>query len=146
MRTLSVTMLAATGLFCLAPGAGAARAYNLSLTGQASHLHPAVGDLEMVRWTVTNSGDKHVDQVRLDTAVPSGWTVKQGPGCAQSGAYLRCQLGALEPGRHASVDIPMTVHKPVGTVQLRAWAGASVGKLNVPGPETSFQVVVVPHK
>ena len=40
----------------------------------------------------------------------------------------------------------MVVHKPVGTVQLRAWAGATVGKLDVPGPETSFQVAVVPHK
>src|SRR5262245_43998313 len=133
MRTLTVTMLAATGLLCLAPGAGAARGHNLSVSGQASHLRPAVGELDVVRCTVTNSGDKHVDQVRLDTAVPTGWTVRQGPGCAQSGAYLRCQLGALEPGRHASVDVPMIVHKPVGTVQLRAWAGASVGKLTVPG-------------
>ena len=100
----------------------------------------------MVRWTVTNNGDKHLDQVRLDTAVPNGWIVKEGQGCAHSGAYLRCQLGALDPGRHASVDIPMVVHRPVGTVQLRAWAGATVGKLDVPGPETSFQVAVVPHK
>jgi hypothetical protein len=146
MRTLTVTLLAASGLFCLAPDAGAARGYNLSLSGQASHLRPAVGELEVVRWTVTNTGDRHVDQVRLDAAVPTGWVVKQGQGCAQSGAYLRCSLGNLDQGRHASVDIPMVVHRPVGTVQLRAWAGATVGKLSVPGPETSFQVVVVPRR
>jgi hypothetical protein len=145
MRTLTVTMVAAAGLLCLAPNAGAAK-YSVTVTGQASRLHPAVGETEIVRWTVTNNGDKHLDQVRLDTAVPNGWTVKEGQGCAHSGAYMRCQLGALDPGRHASVDIPMVVHRPVGTVQLRAWAGATVGKLDVPGPETSFQVAVVPHK
>jgi hypothetical protein len=145
MRTLTVTMLAASGLFCLAPDAGAAR-YSMAVTGQASHLHPAVGELEVIRWTVTNNGERHLDRVRLDTTVPNGWTVKEGAGCAHAGAYLRCDLGPLDAGRHASVDVPMVVHRPVGTVQLRAWAGATVGKQDVPGPETSFQVVVVPRR
>ena len=144
MRTLTVTMLATAGLLCLTPNAGAAK-YSVTVTGQASRLHPAVGETEIVRWTVTNNGDRHLDQVRLDAAIPNGWIVKQGPGCGQNGAYLRCQLGSLDAGRHASVDVPMVVHRPVGTVQLRAWAGANVGKLSVPGPETSFQVTVVPR-
>jgi hypothetical protein len=146
MRTLTVTMLAAAGLCCLAPGAGAARPYSLAVSGQANHLRPAVGDVEVVRWTVANNGDKHLDRVRLDTTVPNGWTVKEGPGCVHAGAYLRCELGALDARRHASVEIPMVVHRPLGPVQLRAWAGASIGRLNVPGPETSFQVDVVAHR
>jgi hypothetical protein len=146
MRTLTVTTLAAAGLLSLAPGASAAHANNhLTVTGQASHLRPAVGDLENVRWTVTNTGDGHLDHVRLVASVPSGWTVKDGPGCTHAGANLRCDLGGLDAGRRVSVEIPMVVHRPVGAVQLRAWAAGSVGRLNVPGPETSFQVVVVAH-
>jgi hypothetical protein len=146
MRTFTVTMVAAAGLLCLAPDAGAVRAANLGVTGQASHLRPAVGELEIVRWTVTNTGDRHLDHVRLDTSVPNGWTVREGADCAHAGAYLRCDLGQLAPGRHASVDIPMVVHRPFGAVQLRAWAGGAIGRQNVPGPETSFQVVVVPRR
>jgi NPCBM-associated, NEW3 domain of alpha-galactosidase len=144
MRTLTVTTLAAAGLLSLAPGAGAAHANNhLTVTGQASHLRPAVGELENVRWTVTNTGDGHLDHVRLVASVPSGWTVKDGPGCTHAGANLRCELGGLDAGRRVSVEIPMVVHRPLGAVQLRAWASGAVGRLNVPGPETSFQVVVV---
>ena len=146
MRTLTVTALAATGLLCLAPGASAARANNhLTVTGQASHLRPAVGEVETIRWTVTNTGDGHLDHVRLVTSVPNGWAVKDGPGCTHAGTNLRCELGGLDAGRRVSVQIPMVVHKPLGAVQLRAWAAGSVGRLNVPGPETSFQVVVVQH-
>jgi NPCBM-associated, NEW3 domain of alpha-galactosidase len=144
MRTLTVTTLAAAGLLSLAPGASASHANNhLTVTGQASHLRPAVGELENVRWTVTNTGDGHLDHVRLVASVPSGWTVKDGPGCTHAGANLRCELGGLDAGRRISVEIPMVVHRPVGAVQLRAWASGSVGRLSVPGPETSFQVVVV---
>lgn len=148
MRTLTVTTLAAAGLLSLATGAGAATHANnhLTVTGQASHLRPLVGEVENVRWTVTNTGDGHLDRVRLVASVPSGWTVKDGPGCTHAGANLRCELGGLDAGRRASVDIPMVVHRPLGTVQLRAWAAGSVGKLNVPGPETSFQVVVLGHR
>jgi hypothetical protein len=147
MRTLTVTTLAAAGLLCLAPGAGAARVNNhLTVTGQASHLRPVVGDVETVRWTVANTGDGHLDHVRLVASVPNGWTVKDGPGCTHAGANLRCELGGLDAGRRASVQIPMVVHRPIGAVQLRAWAAGSVGRLNVPGPETSFQVVVIQHR
>jgi hypothetical protein len=146
MRTLTVTMLAATGLFGLAPAAVADRNYSLAVAGQASHLRPALGELEIVRWTVTNNGNRHLDSVRLDTTIPNGWTVKEGPGCAHTGAYLRCNLGPLDAARQASVDVPMVVHRPTGPVQLRAWAGATAGRLNVPGPETSFRVVVVPRR
>ena len=38
-----------------------------------------------------------------------------------------------------------TFARPLGAVQLRAWAAGTVGRLNVPGPETSFQVFVVAH-
>jgi hypothetical protein len=146
MRTLTVTTLAAAGLLSLASGASAAHANNhLTVTGQASHLRPAVGDIDNVRWTVTNAGDGHLDHVRLVASVPTGWTVKDGPGCTHAGANLRCDLGGLDAGRKISVEIPMVVHRPVGAVQLRAWAMGSVGRLNVPGPETSFQVVVVAH-
>ncbi|MDN3358081.1 hypothetical protein [Actinomadura sp. DC4] len=144
MRTLTVTTLAAAGLLSLAPGAGAAtHANHLTVSGQASHLRPAVGEVENVRWTVTNVGDGHLDRVRLVSSIPNGWTVKDGPGCTHAGANLRCELGGLDAGRRVSVDIPMVVHRPLGAVQLRAWAAGSVGRLSVPGPETSFQVVVV---
>lgn len=144
MRTLTVTTLAAAGLLCLAPDAGAVRAGNhLTVTGQASHLRPAVGDIETIRWTVTNTGDGHLDHVRLVASVPNAWTVKEGPGCTHAGANLRCEIGGLDAGRRASVQIPMVVHRPLGAVQLRAWAAGTVGRLNVPGPETSFQVIVV---
>lgn len=147
MRTLTVTTLAAAGLLCLAPDAGASRAgYHLTVTGQASHLRPVSGEVEIVRWTVANTGDGHLDHVRLVSSVPNGWIVKDGPGCTHAGANLRCEIGGLDAGRHASVQIPMVVHRPLGPVQLRAWAAGSVGRLNVPGPETSFQVVVVPHR
>jgi hypothetical protein len=147
MRTLTVTTLAAAGLLSLAPAAGAALAgSHLTVTGQASHLRPVVGEVEAVRWTVTNTGDGHLDHVRLVTSVPNGWAVKDGPGCTHAGTNLHCDLGGLDAGRRASVEIPMVVHRPVGAVQLRAWATGSVGRLNVPGPETSFQVVVVPHR
>lgn len=147
MRTLTVTALAAAGLFGLAPGAGAASHNNhLTVTGQASRLRPVVGEVESVRWTVTNTGDGHLDRVRLVASVPNGWVVKDGPGCTHAGASLRCDLGGLDAGRRASVDIPMVVHRPAGAVQLRAWAIGSVGRLTVPGPETSFQVIVVAHR
>ncbi|GLY75412.1 hypothetical protein [Actinoallomurus iriomotensis] len=147
MRTLTVTTLAAAGLLCLAPNAGATRAgSHLTVTGQASHLRPAVGEVETVRWTVTNTGDGHLDHVRLITSVPTGWTVKDGPGCTHVAANLRCELGGLDAGRRVSVDVPMVVRKPLGPVQLRAWAAGSVGRLNVPGPETAFQVIVVARR
>ena len=147
MRTLTVTALAAAGLLGLAPAAGATHAGNhLTVTGQASHLRPIVGEVETVRWTVANTGDGHLDHIRLVTSVPNGWVVKDGPGCTHTGANLRCDLGGLDAGRRASVQIPMIVHKPLGAVQLRAWATGSVGRLSVPGPETSFQVVVVAHR
>ncbi|MFB9836198.1 NEW3 domain-containing protein [Actinoallomurus acaciae] len=144
MRTLTVTTLAAAGLLCLAPDAGATRAgSHLTVTGQASHLRPTVGEVETVRWTVTNTGDGHLDHVRLTASVPTGWTVKDGPGCTHVAANLRCELGGLDAGRRVSVDVPMVVRKPLGAVQLHAWAVGSVGRLTVPGPETSFQVIVV---
>ena len=147
MRTLTVTTLAAAGLLCLAPDAGATRAgSHLTVTGQASHLRPTVGEVETVRWTVTNTGDGHLDHVRLTTSVPTGWTVKDGPGCTHVAANLRCELGGLDAGRRVSVDVPMVVRKPLGAVQLRAWAAGSVGRLTVPGPETSFQVIVVARR
>jgi hypothetical protein len=138
MRTLTVTALAATGLLGLAPAASATHATHagshLTVTGQA------------IRWTVTNTGDGHLDHVRLVSSVPTGWLVKDGPGCTHTGTNLRCDLGGLDAGRRASVQIPMIVHKPLGAVQLRAWATGSVGRLSVPGPETSFRVVVVAHR
>jgi hypothetical protein len=147
MRTLTVTTLAAAGLLCLAPDAGATRAgSHLTVTGQASHLRPAVGELETVRWTVTNTGDGHLDHIRLTASVPANWTVKDGPGCTHVASNLRCELGALDAGRRVSVDVPMVVHRPLGPVQLRAWAAGSVGRLNVPGPMTSFQVNVVARR
>jgi hypothetical protein len=147
MRTLTVTTLAAAGLLCLAPDAGATRAANhLTVTGQASHLRPVVGEVEVVRWTVTNTGDGHLDHVRLVSSIPTGWVVKDGPGCTHAGANLRCDLGGLDAGRRVSVQVPMVVHKPLGAVQLRAWATGAVGRLSVPGPETSFQVVVVARR
>jgi hypothetical protein len=150
MRTLTVTTLAAAGLLCLAPDAGAVQAItgksgHLTVTGQASHLRPAVGEIETIRWTVANTGDGHLDHVRLVASVPNGWTVKDGPGCTHAGANLRCEIGGLDAGRRASVQIPMVVHRPLGAVQLRAWASGTVGRLSVPGPETSFQVFVVAH-
>jgi hypothetical protein len=147
MRTLTVTTLAAAGLLCLAPDAGASRAgVHLTVTGQASHLRPVVGEVETVRWTVANTGDGHMDHVRLVASVPATWTVKDGPGCTHAGAALRCDLGGLDAGRRVSVQMPMVVHRPLGPVALRAWASGSVGRLNVPGPETSFQVLVVAHR
>ena len=146
MRTLTVTTLAA-GLLCVAPAASATHAgSHLTVTGQASHLRPAVGEVETVRWTVTNTGDGHLDRVKLVASVPTGWTVKDGPGCTHAGMNLRCEIGGLDAGRRASVQIPMVVHRPLGPVQLHAWAAGAVGRLNVPGPETSFQVVVVAHR
>jgi hypothetical protein len=147
MRTLTVTTLAAAGLLCLAPSAGAARNYHLVVTGQAADLRPAIGSMENVRWTVTNTGDGRLEHVRLVATVPTGWIVKNGPGCTRANAYanLRCELGPLEAGRRVSVDVPMVVHRPAGPVQLRAWASGSVGRLSVPGQETSFQVVVTPR-
>jgi hypothetical protein len=147
MRTLTVTTIAAAGLLCLAPDAGASRAgSHLTVTGQASHLRPVVGEIETVRWTVANTGDGHLDRVRLIASVPAGWTVKDGPGCTHVAANLRCELGGLDAGRRVSVEIPMVVHRPVGTVPLRAWASGAVGRMSVPGPETAFQVVVVPRR
>jgi hypothetical protein len=153
MRTLTVTALAATGLLGLAPAASATHANHathagshLTVTGQASHLRPVVGEVDTVRWTVANTGDGHLDHVRLVASVPNGWIVKDGPGCTHTGTNLHCDLGGLDAGRRASVQIPMIVHKPLGAVQLRAWATGSVGRLSVPGPETSFQVVVVAHR
>jgi hypothetical protein len=148
MRTLTVTTLAAAGLLCLAPGADASRHHNnhLTVTGQASHLRPAVGEVENIRWTVANTGDGHLDRVRLIASVPTGWIVKDGPGCTHAGTSLRCELGGMDAGRRATVDIPMIVHRPVGPVQLRAWAAGTVGRVSVPGPETSFQVFVLAHR
>jgi hypothetical protein len=149
MRTLTVTTLATAGLLCLAPGASAGRVSHVShltVTGQASHLRPVVGEVDTIRWTVTNTGDGHLDHVRLVSSVPTGWIVKDGPGCTHAGANLRCDLGGLDANRRVSVEIPMIVHRPLGTVQLRAWASGSVGRLSVPGPETSFQVLVLAHR
>jgi hypothetical protein len=147
MRTLTVTMLAA-GLLCLAPDAGAARNHHLTVSGQAGDLRPAAGSVENVRWTVTNTGDGRLDHVRLIATVPATWTVKDGPGCTRAGtnANLRCELGPLDAGRHITVDVPMIVHRPLGPVELRAWAAGAVGHQTVPGPETSFQVVVIPRR
>ncbi|WP_329259929.1 hypothetical protein OG417_23485 [Actinoallomurus sp. NBC_01490] len=147
MRTLTVTTLAAAGLLCLAPDAGATRAgSHLTVTGQASQLRPVVGAVETVRWTVTNTGDGHLDHVRLTASVPASWTVKDGPGCTHAGSYLRCELGGLDAGHRVSVNVPMVVHRPLGAVQLRASATGSVGRLSVPGPETAFQVFVVARR
>jgi hypothetical protein len=134
MRTLTVTTLAAAGLLCLAPAASATHANNhLTVTGQASHLRPALGEIETVRWTVANTGDGHLDHVRLIASIPAGWTVKDGPGCTHVASNLRCELGGLDAGRRASVEIPMVVHRPLGVVHLRAWAAGAVGRLSVPG-------------
>ncbi len=147
MRTLTVTTLAAAGLFGLAPAAGAATHIggHLTVVGQATHLRPSVGEVETIRWTVTNAGDGHLERVRLTASVPGGWIVKDGPGCTHIATNLRCDLGGLDAGRRVSVQIPMVVHRPLGAVQLRARAAGSVGRLSVPGPETAFQVVVVPR-
>jgi hypothetical protein len=112
------------------------------MTGQAAHWEVSPGELETVRWTLTNTGNRPLDHVQLVASIPAGWTVREGQGCARRGDYLGCDLGGLEPGRSAAVLVPMVVGGQPGPVRLAAWSRATAGSLSIPGPTTSFRVVV----
>lgn len=130
------------------PGrSGPARAaYVLNMTGQAEHWEVAPGQMELVRWTLINAGERRLEHVQLVASVPPGWVVRDGEGCAHRGAYLGCDLGSLEPGKSAAVVVPMVAQRPFGAVRLTAWSRANAGRLTIPGPTTSFRVFVVGHR
>ncbi|MEV5751251.1 NEW3 domain-containing protein [Actinoallomurus sp. NPDC052308] len=117
-------------------------AYAMHMTGQATHWEVSPGELQTVRWTLTNTGNRPLEHVQLVAAIPAGWSVREGQGCARHGEYLGCDLGGLEPGRSSAVLVPMVVQGQPGAVRLAAWSRATAGSLTIPGPTTSFRVVV----
>ncbi len=120
-------------------------AYALNMTGQAEHWEVTPDEVEVVRWTLTNAGQRRLEHVQLLASVPQNWKVRDGEGCTRRGAYLACDLGTMEPGRSAAVVVPMVAERPFGAVRLTAWSRASAGRLTIPGPTTSFRVFVVRH-
>ncbi|MCO5969971.1 NEW3 domain-containing protein [Actinoallomurus soli] len=116
--------------------------YSMHLTGQAAHWEVSPGELQTVRWTLTNTGNRPLEHAQLVAAIPAGWSAREGQGCLRRGEYLGCDLGALEPGHSAAVLVPMVVQGQPGTVRLTAWSRGMVGVLTIPGPMTSIRVVV----
>ncbi|WP_433172180.1 hypothetical protein [Actinoallomurus sp. CA-150999] len=120
--------------------------YAMHMTGQAEHWQVSPGQLETVRWTLTNNGNRPLDHVMLVAAIPEGWGVREGQGCARHGEYLGCDLGSLAPGRSAAILVPLVAQGRPGAVRLAAWSRATAGSLSIPGPTTSFRVEVVGRK
>lgn len=116
--------------------------YAMHMTGQASHWDVKPRELEVVRWTLINSGSRPLEHVQLVAAIPAGWTVREGKGCTRRGQYLNCELGSLEPGKDAVVLVPMVVQGKPGPVRLAAWSRGTAGSITIPGPTVSFQVVI----
>ncbi|GAA0351288.1 NEW3 domain-containing protein [Actinoallomurus spadix] len=117
-------------------------AYAMHLTGQAAHWEVSPGELQTVRWTLTNTGNRPLEHAQLVAAIPAGWSAREGRGCLRRGEYLGCDLGALAPGHSAAVLVPMVVQGRPGAVRLTAWSRGMVGVLTIPGPQTSIRVMV----
>jgi NPCBM-associated, NEW3 domain of alpha-galactosidase len=120
--------------------------YALHITGQATHWEVSPGELQTVRWTLTNTGNRPLEHVQLVASVPAGWSVREGHGCTHDGDYLGCDLGSLEPGRTAAAVVPLVVQGQPGPVRLVAWSRATAGSLTIPGPTTSFRVMVTKRR
>jgi hypothetical protein len=120
--------------------------YAMHMTGQAEHWEVSPGQLETVRWTLTNTGNRPLDHVMLVASIPAQWGVREGQGCARHGEYLGCDLGSLAPGRSAAILVPLVAQGRPGAVRLAAWSRATAGSLTIPGPTTSFRVEVVGRK
>ena len=120
--------------------------YAMHMTGQAQSWEVSPGQLETVRWTLTNTGNRPLDHVMLVASIPTGWGVREGQGCARHGEYLGCDLGSLAPGRSAAILVPMVAQGRPGPVRLAAWSRATAGSLSIPGPTTSFRVEVTGRK
>ncbi|GAA4639879.1 hypothetical protein GCM10023196_103230 [Actinoallomurus vinaceus] len=120
--------------------------YAMHMTGQAQHWEVSPGELETVRWTLTNTGNRPLDHVMLVAAIPAGWGVREGQGCTRHSEYLGCDLGSLEPGRSSAILVPMVAQGRPGSVRLAAWSRATAGSLTIPGPTTSFRVEVTGRK
>jgi hypothetical protein len=117
-------------------------AYAMHITGQGQHWEVSPGELQTVRWTLTNTGNRPLEHAQLVASIPAGWSVREGQGCTRRGQYLGCDLGGLEPGRSAAVVVPMVAQGQAGPVRLAAWSRATAGSLTIPGPTTSFRVQV----
>lgn len=120
-------------------------AYAMHITGQAQHWEVSPGELQTVRWTLTNTGNRPLEHAQLVASIPAGWGVREGQGCTRHGQYLGCDIGGLEPGRSAAVVVPLVAQGQPGPVRLAAWSRATAGSLTIPGPTTSFRVQVTRH-
>ena len=117
--------------------------YGLRVDGATKHRHPITGESEPVRWTVTNIGDRRLDDVRLDTTVPPGWNLAGAPGCQRTGVRLRCELGPLKVNRPATIRINLVARRPGHSFDLTATTAFRAAGQEFTGPTTSFEVAVV---
>jgi hypothetical protein len=124
------------------PGPSGPR-YGLRIEGATKHRHPIAGESESVRWTVTNIGDRRLDDVRLDTTVPPGWTLATAPGCRRTGVRLRCELGPLKVNRPATIRIDLVARRPGHSFDLTATTSFRAEGQRFTGPTASFEVAVV---
>lgn len=114
------------------------------VSAAADHRHALPGKLQVDHWIVRNLGTRPLDQVRLDVRPPADWAVRDAGGCDTGGPGLRCRLGRLAPGDHATVVIQMMVpaHPRLGRVRIPGTVSAAGGVI---GPSAALDVIVVRH-
>lgn len=120
--------------------------YGLRLEGTGRHRHPIAGESEQVRWTVTNIGNRPLNDVRLNTAVPPGWTLTAAPGCQSSRTGLRCDLGPLAADRSRTIRIEMVAQRPLLSFKLTARTRFRAAGQDFTGPSAAFEVTVVTRR
>jgi hypothetical protein len=132
MRTFSFTVGAAvvTGAtaFSLAGGPAAAApsavepgnpyasptSDGLGIAGSANHRRPMAGEMQILRWTVTNTGTRAWHRVRLRMSVPRRWRPRHPAGCRAAGRWLSCELGGLAARAHRRITVRLVVAGPSG--------------------------------
>ena len=120
--------------------------YGLRLEGTARHRHPIAKESEPVRWTVTNIGNRPLDDVRLDATVPPGWTLTAAPGCQSSRKGLRCDLGPLPVDRSKTIRLVTVARRPLLSFTLTANTRFRAARQDFTGPSASFKVTVVAQR
>jgi hypothetical protein len=119
--------------------------YGLGITGSGNHRRPVPGEIQVLRWAVTNVGRRPLTRVRLQVTPPRGWLVRRAPGCRAHGRRLDCGVGRLARRARKGITIRIVVppRPRLGPVRISATSRAWAGRAAFPGPSTSFQVTVV---
>jgi uncharacterized repeat protein (TIGR01451 family) len=96
---------------------------------------------------VSNRGPSLATQVELKNSRPSAITLKSGPGCSQSAAFITCNLGNLAAGTTTTVTFVVDVG-PAATGELLSTASALSNNTDDPddsnnAAETITQIEVV---